>query len=693
MALVAEHNNGLTSRIELDSRRREQARKPKRDEEDDEILTPEEQERYAILRYCAKLLEDARAARRPFETFDMCWDLFIGNVWTDRRPPWRATITINKIRAFITFMQAVMTDTKPRVTVEPAVAGTEDAADLLHRLVDRDWDENEMQNKLSLFAQQGLIWGTGFMKITYDPYADGGRGKHRAINVPPSKIFTNRTATTVNDPDGCEYIIHLEDVTMGWIRRNFPKKAELVNRVRGIHIQDRTERDRDHTNEGQNSQLRIISAQNINGNIVQPQVGMAQNQYQTDDGETVEVAEYWIHDDTMEGYQRQVVENGYGKMQPVEKDGEYVMEVVGQKMVTSEIDGANVLVPVRRPKMEPVMETAWRRKYPNGRLILIAGGRILLRDIPNPYQIDGFPFAQWKDYDVGAFWGQGEPLALKSCSLALNKIASSVFEILEKSGNPSYKLGKDAGLNAATLRNKPGSVLVMEDITKLQALEKPAPPQEYFELFKLVSDSMGEVAGVNEAMKGSMPAANTGFAAVDSLQESGSAPLRQKVRNLESGISRIGKLRVQLIQQYDQGRRPLRIQKNDTENVVEPSSAVAVQFREYCNADLQGQVEFNIVPISSLSTSPASTWNKWLTLYDKHLVDRRWWHEHERLPGWRTELPRMEKNEQREMQMQAEAKDKSKPGPAPKSPPSRARRGKAAPPSQLPSREQLAAVR
>ena len=680
---------GLTLRSEIDSKKYDEARRSRNSEDEDE-LTQEEQERYKILRYCADLLDDARKAREPFETFDMCWDLFIGNVWTDRRPPWRANITINKIRAFITFMQAVMTDNKPRLQVEPQVEGSEDAADLLRKLLDRDWDENEMQNKLSLFVQQGLIWGTGFMKITYDPFANGGRGKHIATNIPPSHIYANKTARCIED---AEYIIHREEMTMGWVRRNFPQKAEFVNKIRGVRMNDRPEREREHTQEGEHQPFRIQSAMSINGNIVQPQVGITQNAYPRDDGDTVEVMEFWIRDDSLEPYERQVVEHGMGKTKPVIKDGEYVMQVVGQKQVISEIDGELTYIPVRAPKMEPVMETAWRAKFPNGRLVVIAGGRVLLRDIPNPFQTDGFPFAMWKDYDVGTFWGQGEPLALKSCALAINKIASSVFEILEKTGNPSYKLKKDAGVNASTIKNKPGSIIVMDDIEGLKALDKPQPPQEYFELYKLVSDAMGEVSGVNEAMKGSMPAANTGFAAVDSLQESGSAPIRLKVRNMETGIARIGRLRIQLIQQFDQGQRPIRIQQNDDPNIVDPAQNVAVKFQKYTNADIQGQVEFGIVPISSLSTSPSSAWNKWLTLYDKKLVDRRWWHEHERLPGYKTELPRMEKTEEKQAMEQAAAKDKSKPGPAPKRPPGPAHRAKPAPPSNLPSRADNAAVR
>lgn len=690
MAVVSP-GNGLTPKADWDSRQRDKARARPTDEQFD--LTPEEQEKYKILRYCAKLFEEARKAREPHDTFAICWQMWNGDMWSNHRPLWRASITINKVRAFITFMTAVMTDNKPRISVEPLVPGSEDAADLLRKLVDRDWDENNMQDELTLFVFYGLVWGNGFMKVTYDPYANGGRGKHCVAVIPPYEIFANRNATCIED---AEYIIHCQHQTMGWVRRNFPDKAKLVWRLRGVKTFDKNDtlRDKDFVKEGQQGEVgRIISAQNINGNIIAPSWSTPEP-YGEDDQDRIEIAEYWLRDDTLESYERAVVINGTTKMEPVVgKDGMTEFTIVGTKQVVSEIDGLPTSIPIRQPKMKPVMETAWRLKFPNGRLVTTAGGRILLRDIPNPYQTDGFPFAMWKDYNTGGFHAQGEPLALKSCALAINRLASNVLEILEKTGNPSFLMKKGAGVNAQQIKNKPGMLIPVEDMEAIKPLEKPPIPHEFFTLYELLANSMGEVSGVNEAMKGSMPAANTGFAAVDALQESGSAPIRLKVRNMERGIARFGKLRIQLIQQYDNGSRPLRVSTDRDPGVIDPASNINVQFRTYKNPDIQGQVEFGIVPISSLSTSPAGTWNKWMTLIDKHLVDRRWWHDKFRIEGYKTELPRMEKQEALDAAQQAAAKEKSKPGPAPKGPASKAHRARQAPPSNVPSRAQNAAVR
>ena len=663
MAIV-ESRPGVPLR-EWQSRQREAARAQRPRDDDDELeLNPEAQKRFRILRYCAKTLESARRTRKPHETFDRAWALYKGDVWSPRRAPWRASITINKIRAFITFIQAIMTDNKPRVSVEPLVPGSEDAADLLRKLSDRDWDENDMQLVCSLWVLYGLIWGYAFVKVYYDPYANGGRGKHCTDVIPPYEIFVNPDAKSVED---AEYIIHCKQMSMGWIRRNFPVQARSVDKVKGFKTHDESDkmgdRNRDYVRDGDNKAPRILSAMNIDGNVTYPPSPMTQNRYFDDDRETVEIAEYWLRDDTLEAYQRPIVKGGKMEMQPEVVDGVAVMDVVGTKQIISDIDGTLISVPDRQPKMVPKMETAWRLKFPNGRLIVIAAGKILLRDIPNPYQTDGFPFSMWKDYDVGSVYAQGEPLALQSCATAVNKIASQVYEILQKMGNPGWKIKKGAGVNTNAITGQPGQCVPMEDTQQgMVPLDKPTIPGEFFTLFNIITEGMAEVSGVNNAITGGMKPDNTSFATIDQLQESGSAPIRLKVRNFEAGLKRYGTLRLQLIQQYDQGDRPLRIEEDYPGDVVQPPGEVQVQFRRYTNADLQGQIEFSVQPISSLSTSPAGVWQKWLTMYKDGIIDLQWFHVKRRIEGYRTELPRMIKQKQLEAAQGAALKKVSKVG-------------------------------
>ena len=210
----------------------------------------------------------------------------------------------------------------------------------------------------------------------------------------------------------------------------------------------------------------------------------------------------------------------------------------------------------------------------------------------------------------GTFNGTGEPIALKDCQLATNRIVSQVYDILEKIGNPTFKIKKGGGVNKEQIKNKPGLLIPMDDMDAIAPLEKPPIPKEFFELFQLVAKSMAEIAGVNDAVMGAVQASGAAFATVDQLAESAAAPLRLKVRNFERCLSRYGKLSIQLIQQFDNGSRPLRVKSSPNKSTVQPPGEVNVEWRSYTKAQLQGQVDFKVIPISSLSTSPASTWNR-----------------------------------------------------------------------------------
>ena len=241
----------------------EEKRRDTREDNPVAEMTEEEFERFKIIRYCDELFDQAQAAREPYETFDQAWDLYINNVFPRNWPTWRAKVSVAKVRAFITFMVAIMTDNKPRFAVEPIVNGSEDAADLLRKLSDGDWDTNDMQSKIATFVLYGLIWGTGFMKVLYDPFANGGRGKHLAIPVVPYRVYTNRTAKTIgahDEPGSAEYLIHIEEETMGWVRRNFPDKADAVYGLSGSSYTfgDRA-RDRDYIREGDGHETRASS--------------------------------------------------------------------------------------------------------------------------------------------------------------------------------------------------------------------------------------------------------------------------------------------------------------------------------------------------------------------------------------------------------------------------------------------------
>jgi hypothetical protein len=675
--------------------------------DEDEKQDPRTEAEIKIARYCQQLLSSGIQGRQCYETFDLAWELYIGDMWPRGLARWKAKITVNKIRALIHFMQAVMVDNKPRYSVHPRVPGTEDAAKILGQLVDRDWDENDLQSKLALVTLWGLIWGTGIMKVGYDPRGAGGRGEHTCSPVVPYRVYVDPLATGIED---ARFFIHIEPKALGWIYENYPEKALAVKKMRGSRVL--SDEQRDFIREGQQSYFGDHGQNNqqlVGPGIVTPiNVTNARDPSQphgrNDDQDQIEVGEFWFRDERTEHYMRPKRVDGQIQTEDdLGDDGLPQLEIDRTITLPNPVDGSPMPYVVYKAKQKPIMEEGVRAKYPNGRLVVMAGPVVLV-DIPNPYQIDGFPFAIWKNQDVGVFWGQGEPLALKDLNIGINRLLGQIYDNLNLTGNPSFLVNKNAGIDMRTLRSRPGLVIPTEmEVDKaMKPLDVRTLPSQFFELGKALSDAFNEVSGIADSVRAGNVPGNTAFATVDSLQESSSATLRQKVRNLEKLIKRYGKLRTQLIQQWDNGERPLRkfddmdgaspwtpiFEDGNPEGrvvgVVPPASSTAVRFQNYTWQDLQGQVEFEIVPDSSLSTSPSSMWNKYMELWKNKLIDPVSFHEKFQLDDWRLIVKRMQA-------MQASQAASAK-GPA-KGSGSKKKPQAPAPPTNGVSRFQAAAVR
>ncbi len=721
MALVSESDKAnLVAEHEWRARRKGEQRESEYEDDRGRELTSEEQDELDTVRYCLRLLEDGVRARQPFDTFDEAWDTFNGDLWPIRFPYWKARITINKIRAYVYFEQAVMTDNKPRISVEPLVAGTEDAADILSKIVDRDWDQLGLQKIISLAALYGIIWGTGIGKAWYDPHARNGKGAKRAQAVVPYRIWTNRTASGVED---AQYIIHVEEQTIGWIWENFPERAERVEKYVGARLATDTHNDRDFIREGRERQVpRVENAMSAAIQSGSPSDGNGGpvTGYNTVPGgllplrtmapdDTIEVQETWYRDPTREWYREQEMVDGQPQWEDaLDDDGLPELQLTGYE--PDLLDGEIAIKAVYVKKRAPKMKWKTRLVYPNGRLSIIAGP-VLVCDIPNPFQTTGFPFASFKLYDVGTFWGQGEVLSMKDPQVAMNRMKSQLYDILEKTGNPQYKYEKGNGLDLRSLKNKPGSIIPLDKMGALEALNTKEPSGQFHEVADSLGRDLGSIAGLQDSVMGAAMGGNQSFATIDQLQESGAAPLRHKVRNLEEFIKRMGTLLLELTQQFDEGDQPLRIRNEkpaqpivdpDTGEVVEIIPAaqdVKVTFTRYKKSDIIGAVEFSVVPDSSLSTSPAGLWNKYMTLWDKKLIDEQGWHEKFRIDGWRGILQRLQDAKRQaamaSMQKAAMKKGgggKGKPGPEASRPPRSGARP-APPASNQPTRLELNSVR
>jgi hypothetical protein len=205
-----------------------------------------------------KLRQRYLEAKRAREDYEKNWDasrlMYAGEQWNGiAKIAWfQSEPVYNKVFEFVETMRGYLSDNKWGIDVVPSII-PKALRTLLNQAVDREmpevteavngeivdniekvdklldflWMDNRMQNKLAQVLQYVFLYGTGFMKSSFDPQnvSASGIGQIETTVLSPWYIFPDPAATSVHD---ASYIIEHHPVTMRWILERYPDKYEEV---------------------------------------------------------------------------------------------------------------------------------------------------------------------------------------------------------------------------------------------------------------------------------------------------------------------------------------------------------------------------------------------------------------------------------------------------------------------------------
>jgi len=203
---------------------------------------------------------------------------------------------------------------------------------------------------------------------------------------------------------------------------------------------------------------------------------------------------------------------------------------------------------------------------PNGRLVIVANG-VVLTDVPNPY-IDGkFPFVDFSCYETDdSPWDMGEVEQLEPIQRVLNILESRFVDNARLMTNTVWVKSADAGISADKITNEEGAVYTIRNPRARFERLPPSPlPQHYFELYLQLQRNMETITGIHDVTQGRRPVGITAATAISLLQEAGQARIRDKARNLEDTIRRMGELMISRIVQFYTKDRVVRLRGPDDE--------------------------------------------------------------------------------------------------------------------------------
>ena len=189
----------------------------------DDVQTPNEQKLAEVV------LSKYKEAKRYRASFDKDWDrwyrLYAGQHWDGPRPEWRSDATVNFIFSTIETILPIMTDQSPQINVVAASDHSMKNADIIGECVKRVWVDNDMDLALPEIIKNTLKYGTGIVKVWWDPSAKDHAGDVAISNVDPRHFFPSPGAKSLKD---AHYIVFAANIPVSNVQRDFPDLAEKI---------------------------------------------------------------------------------------------------------------------------------------------------------------------------------------------------------------------------------------------------------------------------------------------------------------------------------------------------------------------------------------------------------------------------------------------------------------------------------
>ncbi len=576
----------------------------------------------SLVSHLNALIEQARSAKAPIETNWKRWrEYYEGEQWQDKpqRPSWRVSNVINVSYANVETACAVVMSMMPKLIATPADADAVETADAVTKGLNYHWKKRKLRKKVKLALKDALFYGSGLFKVTWNPNAgaledettwnEESKGKVKTgRKVPMGELSVNRVSPFRLDPDplalsveDAAYTVETREVDLDYIRKRWPNKA------RGIQpdVIGQPQLDKVWSSSPK------ISAVDRDPATVRGQKGGVSGSMRGQ----VRLYEVWIRN----------IGLLYDADAPVNWKSEY-------------------------------------EKYKNGRVIIMAGDKILM-DEPNVFDDGQFPYIKFDNVErPDMFWGKSEIEPIEPLQKELNKRSSQIMESANMTADPKMLIPKSAGLKKEAITTKPGEKIPYYGNAKPEYMVPPSLPTYVPQSLDRTMGHVERVSGNYDMLGGARQAGISAASAISSMMEQAEKRPRMKMDNLNDAIVELGELMLSRIRQYYDKPRMLAITKGD--------GSEGVDFVELYSPDIKGHYDINIDVGSSLPASPTLLFQWASTLFEFGVLPPKWLLEAIEWPNRDQIMKELDEQKQQEFEQQMQlAQAGSQPQGPPQPPP------------------------
>ena len=421
----------------------------------------------------------------------------------------------NAIRPIIETKATIALDVQITTSVKPtslshANFGYLEEINSISDILNDVWDsikrDNHLQDLQQKIVRDGLVYGIGIAKASWDSESDNGLGNVSLSRIAPTDFFPEPSATSV---ENANYIFVRRSVSKFDLIKKYrgnPKVMEIIN---DLDKKAPTQKD-----EGRETNI----LQSYENNKASGQAYLREGGISSPSATTnYTIYECYIKDDTI--------------FEPVKGDGSE----------TEKVKAENNL------------------RFPNGRLIIYSGDHVLEQG-PIDYPF-GFPFSIFNPNNTNKLIGASEVASLMSTQDKLTTAYHKLNELMMK--YKSFLLASPDSINPADLSKNFDIVNMKRGASQPPLLISNKLTQDIELVRQHISDLKDDalaLARINKVMvSGERPVGTSSGAMLAQLVESPMASIRELQRNFKSFIVDISNKGVTLIQLYYTQPRVLRL--------------------------------------------------------------------------------------------------------------------------------------
>ena len=537
-----------------------------------------------------------------------------GQQWAANRSKDKSSIFFNLAWAMIQKELPFMTDKQPKIYIEPEEPSDKKVAEILSRVLAKKWVERNMDIRLPEGCLNAKETGTGFFKPFWNKDLENGRGDIDCECILPENVFPFAYTTELEESEG---VIIAKHESLGYIRRRFPEKGWEIKE--GSYVDtDIPDRAKDTNSSGSLTEYGQVSAVN--------------------DGVT-DVAN--ARTDYLPTTKAKSSEGDFNRCVLIEM----VVRDYDQQEYNSEDN-------------EDKKKSKKKRYTTKMKYIAYAGGVILEN---RPYDESFFVVDQKNYINPGEFWGMSDIQQIKEPNKELNKLSAMVLDAIKRGVYSTTFVDKKLGLDTDNFVVTSDAIYDVNGIPSqgIYQYQSQGPDAGVFAYLSQLPDMIEKIFGSSSyapPATGDLPSGR----AFDAFKELTQITLRQKIRNMENAIRRIGQAWVDLILKNYEASRVMRLinpQNNQTEycfvykekdpelakqieaEVMQPDPETMEKdpqtgqpipgsgkpkYQHTINlATVSGRLDLKVATGSTLATSRLSSFDQSMIMYQGGLVDQQ----------------------------------------------------------------------